>query len=955
VPAAPPTVPAPPPLGPPFTSFRRLRALLWKSSVEAEVESELAFHLEMRILDYQARGMDAVEARAAALARFGDVAKVAGACRDLGRDRERGERRRQWLAELGQDLRFAGRQLAGAPGFTAAAVLILGIGIGAAAATFGVVDAILLRPLPLAAPERLVHLWTIPPAVPPAVAAAPAPAPATAAGGLELPVSEPDFLDWRRASRSFAAMAAFEARDRNFTAGNGSGAVPGGPSGGLPGGGVLGGVSGGRGEGVSGAPERVRAVRVTANVFPLLGVAPALGRTFAASEDERGNPHRVVVLADRFWRRRFEADPEVLGRDVALDGVDFRVVGVMPRGFELPAQADLWLPLVPDPGPARQTPRDHRSLEVVARLLPGISAARAAGELAALAGELARRYPETNRGWGAGLATFADWVRGPRLRARAALSFAAVALLWLAAGANVASLLLVRAAARQREMDIRAALGAGRARILRQLLTESLLLAALGAVAGLLLAGGALAAIRRLSAGFVAGQPALHPLLALRTVAPDARLLLFTVAVTLLTGFVFGIVPALQASRPGIFDTLRQGVRMSPPANRRGREALILVQATLAMVLLVGAGLILHSFLRLLAADPGFDPARVTAIRLALTGDRYDPASRRRFMRAFEQRLARLPGVVAVGVTSAAPWSETRPSLPFLLRREDGGELLSADWRSVSPGLLRSLGMSLRRGRWLAETDREGAARVAVIDETMAWRWWPGEDPVGRRIAWGLPGRPLTIVGVVGALRDMELEGPPRPTLFLPYAQWPWRSMMVLVKSRGPASAAGAAALVRREILALDPQLPVSPPRVLAASRAELETGARFALLPLLLFAAAALVLAAGGIYGATASTVTQRRREIGIRLALGAQASGVLRVLLSRGLLLTLAGAALGALATLALAPALSLLLFGITPLDAAAYIAGSALLAATLAGASLLAARRATRLQPLLALRGE
>jgi putative ABC transport system permease protein len=924
--AAPPVASDPPP-SPPFSTFRRLRSLLFKTSVEAEVDSELAFHLEMRILEYQARGMDAVEARAAALARFGDLARVAAACRELGQDRERVAGRRRWLAELRLDVRFAARQLAGAPGFTAAAVLILGIGLGAAAATFGVVDAVLPGRPPLAAPDRLVRLWASPPAAAPENAV-PSPGAGTDVEPSGLPVSELDFLDWRQASRSFAGMAAFEAGDRNLSAGR---------------------------------SEKVRAVRATASFFPLLGIAPALGRTFTAREDEPRHPHRVVVLADRFWRRRFDGEPGVIGRQVLLDGSGYQVIGVMPRGFELPPGADLWLPLVPARGPNRQPPRDHRSLEVVARLLPGVSPGQAAREMAALAGELARRYPETDRGWGVRLASFSDWVLGPRLRARAALSLGAVALLWLAACANVANLLLVRAAARQREMDIRAALGAGRRRILRQLLTESLLLAALGAVLGLLLAGGALTAVRRLAAGLVPAAAALHPLLPLQGVAPGARLFLFLLAAALVTGILFGIVPALQASRPGVFDTLRQGVRMAPPANRRGREALLLAQATLAMILLVGAALTLRSFLRLLAADPGFDPARVTAMHLVLNGERYDPAARRRLMRDLEPRLARLPGVAAVGITSAAPWSEALPSLPFVLRREPGGELLSAEWRSVTPGLLPALGMVVRRGRWLAEADRDGKEAVAVIDETMARRWWPGAEPIGQRLLWGRPGRPLTIVGVVGARRDVELEGTPQPTLFLPYAQWPWRSMMLVVKSRGQGSAASgsaAAALaerVRREVLALDPRLPLGPPRVLARSREELEKGPRFALLPLLLFALAALVLAAAGIYGATASTVTQRRREIGIRLALGARASGVLRVLLSRGLALTLLGAALGALAMLALSPVLAMLLFGITPRDAAAYLGGSILLAVTLAAASLLAARRATRLQPLLAMRGE
>jgi putative ABC transport system permease protein len=954
--AATPAASTPPP-GPPFSPLRRLRSLLWKSSVEAEVESELSFHLEMRILDYQARGMDAVEARAAALARFGDLAAVAAACRELGHGRDRKAQRRQGLAELRQDLRFAARQLAAAPASTAAAVLILGIALGAAAATFGVFDALLLRPLPLAAPDRLVRLWARPPAATAAVGGMGGAVEGVSSGVrgevalAELPVSEADFLDWLRASRSFTGMAAFEAGDRNLTGNAGAPAAA--------------------------APEKVRTVRATAGLFPLLGVAPALGRTFTAREDERHAPHRLAVLSDRFWRRRFGGEPGVVGRELGLDGSPHRVIGVMPRGFELPAGADLWLPLVPDRGPARQPPRDHRSLEVVARLRPGVSAAQAEREMIALAAELARRHPETNLGWGVSVTSFAEWALGARLRARAGLALAAVALLWLAACANVSNLLLVRAAARQRELDIRAALGAGRRRILRQLLTESLLLAALAAPLGLLLTGAALGAVRRAASGLLPAQPALHPPPPLAAVAPDARLLLFLLAATVATGLLFGLVPALQGSRPGVFETLRQGVRMAPPAHRRGREVLLLAQATLAMVLLVGAGLAVRGFLRLLAADPGFEPAHVTALHLALNGERYDAAARRSFMAALEPRLARLPGVVAVGITSAAPWSAARPSLPFLLRREPDGRPIAAEWRSATPGLLAALGMAVRRGRWLSTADGDGREPVAVIDEETARRWWPGEDPVGRRIRWGWRERPLTIVGVVAALRDVEIEGEPRPTLFLPYAQWPWRSMMLVVKSRprrppggasqapataaatavasGAVPAAGLADQVRREVAALDPGLPVGPPRALARSREEQESRPRLALLPLLLFALAALALAAAGLYGATAAAVAQRRREIGIRLALGARASGVLRLLLARGLALTLLGAALGALAMLLLSPLLALPLFGIAPRDGAAYLAGSALLAATSTAASLLAARRAARLTPLLALHGE
>jgi putative ABC transport system permease protein len=974
--------------------LRRFRSLLWKPGLDEEIADELDFHLEMRAREYAARGLAPAAAMAAARRRFGDVGQVKTACSAIGRGRDRAQRRARWLAELGSDLRLAGRRLSERPGPTLLAVLALAVGFAGAATAWRIARAV-LRPLPFAEPAGLVRLRQVSPR------------------GIEFAASAPDFADWRRFCRSFSGMAAFETAEANLT--GGAAAEP---------------------------PERVLAARATALLLPLLGGQPLLGRGFTVAETARGGEHRVAVLSHALWWRRFAADPRIVGRTLRLDGVPLRIVGVMQAGFAAPPGVGLWVPLT-----QRSSGRDHHRLEVLARLRPGVPASQAAADLAAVAATAARFHPGTSQGWSARLEALpAAWI-GSRWTRRARLLLAAAGLLWLLASATAANLLWARATARQREIDLRAALGGGRGRIVRQLFAEGLLLALLGAATGLLLAGSATAALRQAAAGvpqlaaFVgpapraaaeaSGAPAPETPAApaaMPRLDPGTAGLVLVLA--LLSSLVCGLGPALQALRPG-HEAVRQSARLTTRRERRIRDALVVVELAFATTLLVAAGLLVESYVRLDGADPGFDADHVLSLRLALNGERYPPAERRALLRRLEERLDRLPGVAAAGFVSTAPLAAERPEEPFTLDprpagpappaplappappapftpgskdftpgskdftlgskdftpgstdfapgSKDGREFLAAEWRVVTPGCFRALGLRRLAGRLLEPTDRDVRHPVAVVDATFAERVWAGADPLGRRLRWPAGGRELTVVGVVAQVRDVDLEAGPRPVLFLPYEQVPWRAMALVVRpAAGPPAPAGTtgrrpeapgaaangmtaggrnalAAAVRRQIAALDAALPVSAERWLEVARRQEAAGPRLGSWLLALFAAAALGLAVSGVYATAAAAVVQRTSEIAVRQALGAARGDVQRLVLGRGAALTMLGLALGAGGALLFSRLLAGLLYE-TPAFSAGTYAGAALL---LGGVALLAcafpARRAARIAPVLALRRE
>ncbi|AHG89896.1 permease [Gemmatirosa kalamazoonensis] len=873
-----------PPLGR-FT--RQLRARIWRVPVEREVDAEVAFHLEMRVAELIAEGMDPATAREAALRRFGDVAEITAACRALGRERDRAMRLTDWLAELRQDTRYALRHLRANPAFTAVAALTIALGIGTSTTVFGIVDAVLLRPLPFRQPEGLVRVWEATPVDP------------------RFGVSQPNYLDWRARTRSFAELAAYTVTT---------------PS-----------VSG------DGEPERLVGAAATSSLFRVLGVPPLLGRSFADEESAPGSERRVAILSYGLWQRRFAGDRGAVGRPLMLDGTPYTIVGVMPAAFDFPARTDLWLPLAPSPTTSRG---DHR-LRVVGRLAPGVTLGGATADMRRIALELGREYPKSNADWSVTLASFADWFVAPDLRARVLVLLGAVGVLLLMACVNVANLMLARATVRQRDTTLRAALGAGRGRVVRQLLTESIVLALGGAALGIGLAFAVVPALRATAADAVPRLDGLRV---------DWRVLTFGVVASMLTGLLFGLVPAVQASRANLHDLLRSGARVA--AAGRVRATLIIASVAMTTLLLVGAGLIGTSFVRLARVDTGFQGGHVLAASIRLPDDRYPtPARITEFRRELVRRVSAVPGVTVAGTTNVAPFSGGGTSIEYTVvgRPQTPGTFLQADWRSVTPAYFAALGVPLLRGRLVDETDVDGGPTVLVISRRMADHVWPGEDPLGKQILVG--GKPWTVVGVVGDIRDQTLEGDPRETRYLSYQQVAWPSTWLLVRTPGePLAVANA---VRRAVWSLDRTLPVSDVQPLSDLVSDAGAQPRFTALVFALFGAAALLLAVVGVYGIVAYGVAQQTREIGVRLALGARRGRILGRVVGRGVRLAGAGVALGTAASLALSRYLAGILFGVAPTDAATYVAVALVLVLSAALASTLPAAAAARLDPVRSLR--
>ncbi|MEJ7812484.1 MAG: ABC transporter permease [Gemmatimonadaceae bacterium] len=881
---------------PPLGRFARPLRRLWKIPVAREVDAELAFHLEMRTREYIAGGMDPAAARAEATRRFGDVAEINATCQDLGRRRDDEMRRAQWISELGQDVRYALRQLRANPGFAAVAVLTLALGIGASTTIFGVANAVLLRPLPFGEPARLVRLFGV------------------TATTDQFSASEPDYLDWRAQNRTFADMGAFMMRNVSLVGG--------------------------------GEPEQLPALGVTPSFFRVLGVRPLAGRVFAEEEGRPGGGDGVVVLSHGFWLRRFGGNHRALGQTLSLSGASYEVVGVMPPGFESVWGADVWLPLAPAPTSVRA---DH-GLGVIGRLRPGATAARAASDMRDVAAQLTAQYPESNKDYSVRVVTFADWLIGAELRARVIVLLVAVGLLLLMACANVANLLLARAGARSREISLRAALGAGRGRIVRQLLTESVVLSLVGAAFGVAFAVAAVPVLREAGADSVAR---------INELTVDWRVLTFGIAASLLTGLLFGLAPvgALMTGSGGggLHGRLRSGARIVGAG--RLRAALIVASVAMAVLLLVGAGLVGGSWMKLTRVDPGFRAGGVLTAQLTLPRVRYPEVERQEaFYTEALRRIAAVPGVRSAGATNIAPFSGGDTGIPFTVvgRAPTGeGEALEASWRSVTPGYFAALGVPLRRGRVIAEADGRRAPKVVVISETMARRVWPGVDPVGQAIRVPRDTTPWMVVGVVGDIRDQALQDEPVALMYLSFAQVTWPSMWLVVRTAGePGAAAGA---VRREIWSLDPTLPVAEVQPLSRLVSAAAAEPRFTMLIFALFAAAALALAVVGVYGIVAYGVTQRRREIGGRLALGARPRQIVSDTLRHGVGLAALGAVLGLGVAYALSRFLATILYGVAPTNAATYVGVAVVIVSCAALASLAPARRASRLDPVQALRSE
>jgi putative ABC transport system permease protein len=798
-----------------------------------------------------------------------------------------------------QDLRYGLRSLFRSPGVTLIAILTLGLGIGANSAIFSVVNTALLRPLPYPDPGRLMLVMESNPAK----------------GYQRFPLSPLNYVDYRDQNSVLERLCAFDGTSFILTG--------------------------------AGRPEKIQGARVSAGFFETLGIAPLNGRAFAADEDRPG-PDQVAILGHGLWQRRFGSDPGVLGRTVTLGGAAYTVVGVMPPGFAFPNRSEIWKPMALADNEMQS--RGSHYLLSIGRLRPGVSPERARADLEAIAARLQQRYPDTNTGWTARVEPLAERIIGDA-RPTLLVLLAAVGFVLLIACANVASLLLARAAARRKEFAVRSALGAGRARLARQLITESLLLGLLGGGLGLLLA---LWGTDLLSAAAPPGIPRV------REVGVDGRVILFTGGVALLTGLLFGLAPALQAARTDLNEALKEGARGDggSPRRHRARALLVVAETALALVLLAGAGLMLRSLLRLQAIDPGFDPRHVLAVHVELPDARY-PDERRRadFFRAALERLASLPGAQAAGAVFPLPMGGDRLIFSFGIEGRPVAEAdrPSAGYYVVSPDYFRAMGIHLMSGRAFTERDREGAPRVAIINATMARQFWPGEDPVGRRIVIDNGPQDLwrEIVGVVQDVKHTELEGDSVAQMYEPYPQAPLPLMTLTVRAAGAPE--GLAEAARRAILALDKDQPVSRTATMDRLLAESIARPRYSLLLLGVFAGVALLLATVGIYGLLSHSVTQRTREIGIRMALGARRGQVLVLVIANGMRLALLGIGAGLLGAIALTRLMSSLLYRVSPTDPATLAAVALLLAGAALLACLVPARRATRVDPMGALRCE
>jgi putative ABC transport system permease protein len=785
-----------------------------------------------------------------------------------------------------QDLRYAARTLARNPGFSAAAVLTLGLGIGATTAIFTVVSGVLMRPLPYPQPEQLVYVQE------------------NLRSGLNPFAGEREFQAWRDRSRTLSRIAAYISFQANLS-------------------------------GDAGA-ERVNCGNATASFFQLLGARPLLGRTFLPAEGRKGAAP-VAILSEKLWRRRFAADRFVLGRPLVVDGKSYTIVGVLPQTFRVPDRwgftYDVWVPF--DFGPALQLMR------AVGRLKPGVTPAQAQAELDTILQSTLKKGTSKH----AVVAAWHDEITGGA-RTPLLIFMTAVGLVLLIACVNVANLLLSRSASRRTEMALRLTLGATRRRVLRQLLTESTLLALLGGLAGLLVALWG----KDLLAAFLAPNlPEMEPM------RMDFRVLAFTLALALLTGIAFGLVPALRASRVSLNESLKEGGRSIGAGKAGGhfRDALVVGQIALATVLLIGAGLLFRSFLRLRGLDAGFKPDHILTLTVDLTPSEFpEPRDQSRYFQAVIERIGKLGGVQAVGANSALPLGEYSASADLKIEGQpDSGATVS--YGTVSPDYFRTLGIPLLRGRYFTDADGEGASSVAIVNESLVHRYLPNQPALGKRIqSWVHDGDWMTIVGVVGDVRD-ELEQSPVPEVYLSYLQAGNPYMSLVVRTAGDPRRTEAA--VRGQVASVAKDQPPFEVETLDDLRAEILTPRRVNMLLFGAFAALAVVLGSIGIYGVVAYSVSQRTHEIGVRMALGAGKSDVLAMVVGRGLRLVIAGDALGLVSALVFNRVLRGLVFLIATTDGLTYAAVSVLWTSIALLAYFLPAQRATKVDPMIALRYE
>jgi putative ABC transport system permease protein len=868
----------------------RLHALVRREALISDIAKEMNSHVEMEKEANIARGMPPEEAQAVAIRNFGNM----GRFRELAYDIRGGG----LLEAFWQDLRFGIRMLLKQPGFTVIALSTLCLGIGANTAIFSIVNAVLLRPFPYQAPERLVLLRE------------------RVSEGTAFSPSYLNFADWRAQNTLCSSMAAVRGDESfNFTG--------------------------------SGEPERLQGRLVSAEFFATLGIRPVVGREFVAEEDGPGAAP-VVILSYRFWQRRFHADPRTIGQQVTLNNQSFTVVGITPPEFEFGAEADVTVPIGLQAERFRPRGKDP-GVDVVARLKPNVGEQQAETELNLIAARLEQQYPESNKGLRVVLTplheSFVGGIRQPLLTL-----LGAVGLVLLIACANVASLLLVRASARQKEMSVRVALGASRATLVRQLLTESMLLAAFGAMLGILLA---FLGTRLIATQLPDGIPRLQE------ADVDLPVLLFALAISLFTGLLFGLVPALQASRPNVTEGLKERERGSSGPRQRLRSMLVVGEVALTLALLVGAGLLIQSFRRVLQVDPGFKPQHVLTMQLSV--DNPDGQQVANFFEQLQQKVHNLPGVKSVAVSDGLPF-EMANYPAFIIEGRPIQKKPSGLRYNVSPDYFETMGIALIKGRFFTAHDTRDTQPVVIINDVLAQRYFPNDDPLGKRLKQSLDSPSLEIVGIVRHVEHYNLDGQraAQNQFYINFNQISLQNlpnsvgyMNLLVRTEVEPLSLGSA--VRAQVAALNKDQAVFNVRTMEQVLAHSVAARRFSMFLLTVFAMVALALASLGIYGLMSYLVAQRTREIGMRKVLGAQVSDVLKLVISQGMRLVLAGLALGLIASVALTRTMRNLLFGVSATDPATFAAPVLLLIAVALLACFIPARRATKVDPMVALRGE
>jgi putative ABC transport system permease protein len=867
-------------------------------NAKQDVDDELAFHLDMRTREFIDQGLSVDEARKRALASFGDVATIRGDLRHERAERNAERGRRDWWIGFQSDLRYALRALAKHKAFALAAIATLALGIGANSAIFSIVNNVLLRPLPFPDAGRLVVLW--------------GKYPDYGRSSLSLP----DFLDWRAQATSVEHVIARHSAAYNYTGGD--------------------------------EPIQLRADRVTANFFTALGVPPLLGRGFRP-EEELGGDDYVVVLSHGLWQRQFGGQSGIIGSSILLSGQSHTVIGIAPPQFRFWRDVDLWTPAHMDRPNAN---RRSEYLVAFARLKSGVTVERADAEVATIAKRLADQYPATNANFQSEVVSLHDQTVAS-VRPALVVFAGAVGLVLLIACANVANLLLARAAAREREIAVRSALGASRGRLIRQLLTESTLVGVIGGLAGLLLATWAIGSLR-------ATGTTLLPRLG--EVRVDTAVVIFSLVLSVGTGLLFGLVPALRLASSRLHDSIKEGARgAAGGAVTRFRNALVLAQVAVAVVLLVGAGLLIRSFDKLNRVDPGYDAAGVLSYQAGFPASRYREA--KAVLPVLDQVMERtraIPGVRAVAVSSTLPMqggdyiSFAIEGVPFP-QRSGPSAPIDVQPFIVSPDYFRVMGIDVQRGRGIEARDVDGAGDVAVVNTEMVRRYFPaGRDPIGMRVTFGNPADTAgwwTIVGVVGVVAQEGLAAKPYSQIYLPMAQAPRRGAFVTIKTDGNPLALVPA--VRQALHSVDREVPLNDVQTMEQRMSKDIAATRVSVTVLSLFAALALVLAGIGIYGVLAYAVAQRTREIGIRMALGASARSVRGLIVRQGMAPAMFGLMVGLVGAFFVTGLMEKLLFGVAPTDPATFAIVAVFLGLVAFGASFVPARRATRVAPTEALR--